>query len=66
LNKINRAAKELRKVLSKHPKSYIKANYETIIDRFVQSQFVIALIGQMGVGKTSLLHLLMGKPPPNE
>ncbi len=66
VNKINRAAKALRKVLSDHPKSYIKANYETIIDRFVQSQFVIALIGQMGVGKTSLLHLLMGKPPPNE
>ena len=66
MNKINRAAKSLRLVLSKNKTSYVKENYESIIDRFVQSQFVIALIGRMGVGKTSLLQLLLGKPAPSE
>ncbi len=64
VGKINRAASSLRQVLEKHPPKYVKANYEHIIARFIQSQFVIALVGHLGVGKTSLLHLLMGKPPP--
>ncbi|MHA2351743.1 MAG: ADP-ribosylation factor-like protein [Candidatus Thorarchaeota archaeon] len=64
VNKINRAAKSLRWLMSTHSTNYVKANYEKIIARFVQSQFVIALVGHIGVGKTSLLHLLMGKPPP--
>ena len=64
VNKINRAAKSLRWLMNTHSTKYVKANYESIITRFVQSQFVIALVGQIGVGKTSLLHLLMGKPPP--
>lgn len=63
-NKINRAAKSLRWLMSTHSTNYVKANYENIIARFVQSQFVIALVGHIGVGKTSFLHLLMGKPPP--
>jgi small GTP-binding protein len=64
INKINRAARTLRVVLDKQPTKYVKTNYEEIISRFIQSRFVIALVGQIGVGKTSLLHLLMGKPPP--
>ncbi|MHA2079831.1 MAG: ADP-ribosylation factor-like protein [Candidatus Thorarchaeota archaeon] len=64
INKINRAASSLRLVLDKHPTKYVKTNYEQLIARFIQSQFVIALVGHIGVGKTSLLHLLMGKPPP--
>jgi small GTP-binding protein len=64
VSKINRAAKSLRWLMSSHSTNYVKSNYENIIARFVQSQFVIALVGHIGVGKTSLLHLLMGKPPP--
>ena len=64
VNKINRAAKSLRWLMNTHSTKYVKTNYEKIIARFVQSQFVIALVGHIGVGKTSLLHLLMGKPPP--
>ncbi len=63
-SKINRAASSIRLILSKQKTNYVKANYEQIISRFIQSRFVIALIGQIGVGKTSLLNLLMGKPPP--
>ncbi len=66
ISQINRAATSLRSVLDKNPTKYVKANYERIIARFVQSQFVIALVGNMGVGKTSLLNLLMGKPPPKD
>jgi small GTP-binding protein len=64
ISKINRAASSLRNILENQPRKYVKENYEQIISRFIQSQFVIALVGNMGVGKTSLLHLLMGKPPP--
>jgi len=64
INKINRAASSLRVILENQPKKYVKDNFEQIISRFVKSQFVIALVGNLGVGKTSLLHLLMGKPPP--
>jgi small GTP-binding protein len=66
LSKINRAAQSLRMVLGKHSTNYVKENYEKLITRFIQSRFVIALVGQSGVGKTSLLHLLMGRPPPEE
>jgi small GTP-binding protein len=64
INKINRAASSLRFVLDKQTTKFVKTNYEQLVARFIQSQFVIALVGHMGVGKTSLLHLLMGKPPP--
>ena len=64
IHKINRAASSLRHILEKQTTKYVKENFEKIISRFVQSQFVIALVGHMGVGKTSLLHLLMGKPAP--
>ena len=66
VNKINRAAKSLRWLLETHSTKYVKENYETIIARFIQSQFVIALVGLSGVGKTTLLHLLMGRPPLEE
>jgi len=66
VNKINRAAKSLRSLLSSNPVKYVKENYEAIISPFIQSRFVIALVGQSGVGKTSLLHLFMGIPPPEE
>lgn len=66
ISKINRAASSLRLVLDKHPTKYVKTNYEQLIARFIQSQFVIAFVGGCGVGKTSLLHLLMGRPPPEE
>lgn len=66
VDKINRAARSLRLVLSKHSANHVKSNYEKIIARFIKSQFVIALVGTRGVGKTSLLHLLVGRPPPEE
>jgi small GTP-binding protein len=66
VNKINRAARSLRWVLNKHSTHYIKTNYEKLVSRFIQSRFVIALAGESGVGKTSLLNLLMGRKQPEE
>jgi small GTP-binding protein len=66
VKKINRAARSLKWLLSNRSVSHIKTNYEKLITRFIQSQFVISLVGESGVGKTSLLHLLMGKSPPED
>jgi len=66
VKKINRAARVLKGVLEKHPKKYIKKNFARIIDPYVLSRYVISLIGESGVGKTSLLNLLMGREPPEE
>jgi small GTP-binding protein len=66
ISKINRAATSLRSILEKQTTKHVKENFDQIVSRFVQSRFVIALVGHMGVGKTSLLHLLMGKPAPED
>jgi signal recognition particle receptor subunit beta len=65
-NRINRAARALRGSIRSNPTKYIKKNFASLVDSFVMTRFVIALVGESGVGKTSLLHLLMGKPPPRE
>jgi len=64
--KINRAARILRGVLEKESTSYIKKNFSRIVDPYVISKYVISLVGESGVGKTSLLCLLMGREPPME
>ncbi len=66
INKINRAAKSLRSVLSKEKTAYIKKHYDEIISQFIYSPLVIAFVGESGVGKTSLLQLLLGKQAPEE
>ncbi|MHA1862264.1 MAG: GTP-binding protein, partial [Candidatus Thorarchaeota archaeon] len=66
INKINRAAQSLRSVLSKQKTREIKKNYNEIISQFIYSPLVIAFVGESGVGKTSLLHLLIGKQAPEE
>ena len=66
VKKINRAARVLKGVLEKHPAKYIKKNFPRIMDPYVLSRYVISLVGESGVGKTSLLSLLMGREPPEE
>ena len=44
----------------------MKKNYEKLINPFVHSKLKIALVGEGGVGKTTTLHLLMGKRPPTQ
>ncbi|MFW9844642.1 MAG: ADP-ribosylation factor-like protein, partial [Candidatus Thorarchaeota archaeon] len=66
ISKINRSARVLRGVLEKQSASYIKKNFMKIIDPYVMSRYVISLVGESGVGKTSLLSLLMGREPPEE
>ncbi len=66
INKINRAAQSLRSILSKEKIGYIKKNYDEIMSQYIYSPLVIAFVGESGVGKTSLLHLLIGKQAPEE
>jgi ADP-ribosylation factor-like protein 1 len=66
ISKINRAARVLRGVLEKQPIDYIKKNFAKIIDPYVVAKYIISLVGESGVGKTSLLSLLMGRKPPEE
>ncbi|MGY5880940.1 MAG: ADP-ribosylation factor-like protein [Candidatus Thorarchaeota archaeon] len=66
IGKINRAARVLKGVLEKQKTSYIKKNFPRIIDPYVMARYVISLVGESGVGKTSLLSLLMGREPPEE
>jgi small GTP-binding protein len=66
IKKINRAARILKGLLEKQPNNYIKKNFSRIMDPLVISRYVISLVGESGVGKTSLLSLLMGREPPDE
>lgn len=66
VKKINRTARVLRGILEKHPNKYITKNFSRIVDPYVLSKYVISLVGESGVGKTSLLNLLMGREPPEE
>lgn len=65
IRKINRAARILKGVLEKQSNKYIKNNFSRIMDPLVVSKYVISLVGESGVGKTSLLSLLMGREPPD-
>ncbi|MFW9908610.1 MAG: ADP-ribosylation factor-like protein [Candidatus Thorarchaeota archaeon] len=64
--KVSAAAKSLSNTLKKSSVAHIKATYERIITPFVHSRLKIALVGEGGVGKTTTLHLLMGKSPPKQ
>lgn len=66
VNRINRAAKSLRSILSKQKTKYIKKHYDEIMSQFIYNPLVIAFVGESGVGKTSLLHLLLGKQAPEK
>ncbi|MHA1638502.1 MAG: ADP-ribosylation factor-like protein [Candidatus Thorarchaeota archaeon] len=64
--KIDKAADAIKRILAKYKMSHIKEHYEKIIAPFVHSKLKIALVGEGGVGKTTTLHLLMGKKPPTQ
>jgi len=66
VNSINRAAQSLRKKISNLSRTNLRSKWFSLIDPFVKDRVVISLVGESGVGKTSLLHLLMGKRPPKE
>ncbi len=64
--KIDEAKDKIQEILKKKSLTYIKDNYERIIAKYVHSQLKIALVGEGGVGKTTTLHLLMGRDPPTQ
>lgn len=64
--KISTAANAFHEIIERKKITYVKANYEKLINPFVHSKLRIALVGEGGVGKTTTLHLLMGKQPPTQ
>lgn len=64
--KITAAANALREIIAHKNITYVKKNYEKLISPFVHSKLKVALVGEGGVGKTTTLHLLMGRLPPTQ
>ncbi|MFW9931187.1 MAG: ADP-ribosylation factor-like protein [Candidatus Thorarchaeota archaeon] len=64
--KIRNAAASLERIIDKFTINHIKETYEKNIAQFVHSRLKIALVGEGGVGKTTTLHLLMGRAPPTQ
>jgi len=64
--KIENAAKALREIIEQKKITFVKKNYEKLINPFVHSKLKVALVGEGGVGKTTTLHLLMGRQPPTQ
>jgi small GTP-binding protein len=64
--KISAAAEALREVLQHKNVTFARNNYEKLVNPFVHSKLKVALVGEGGVGKTTTLHLLMGKRPPTQ
>ena len=66
VKQINRCAAVLRNAIETRSLAELKKEYCSLIEPIVVCRYAIALVGVSGVGKTSLLHLLMGRKPPNE
>ncbi len=64
--RIGSAAEAIEDVLKEKNLTYVKKHYEKLVKPFVHSKLKIALVGEGGVGKTTTLHLLMGKRPPEQ
>lgn len=64
--KIEAATKALVEILEQKKMPFVKKNFEKLINPFVHSKLKVALVGEGGVGKTTTLHLLMGKQPPTQ
>ena len=61
--KIQEAANGIAEVLEQKPLTFVKDNYERLIHPFIHSKLKVALVGETGVGKTTSLHLILGKSP---
>lgn len=64
--KIEVATKALAEIIEQKKMAFVKKNFEKLINPFVHSKLKVALVGEGGVGKTTTLHLLMGKQPPTQ
>jgi small GTP-binding protein len=65
-DKISAAANAFGEIIKEKKITFVKANYEKLIIPFVHSKLKVALVGEGGVGKTTTLHLLMGKHLPTQ
>jgi len=64
--KIQEAANGLVEILQQKKLPFVKENYEKLISPFIHSKLKVALVGESGVGKTTSLHLILGKRSPSQ
>ncbi|MCK4483650.1 MAG: GTP-binding protein, partial [Candidatus Thorarchaeota archaeon] len=63
-DKLETAAKALRRKLKKDGLQAVIDSYEKLIEPCVITRLKIALVGEGGTGKTTTLNLLLGETPP--
>jgi small GTP-binding protein len=63
-DKLETAAKALRRKLKKDGLQAVIDSYEQIIEPCIITRLKIALVGEGGTGKTTTLNLLLGETPP--
>jgi len=63
-DKLEMAAKALRRKLKKDGLQAVIDSYEQLVEPCVITRLKIALVGEGGTGKTTTLNLLLGETPP--
>ncbi|MHA1588189.1 MAG: ADP-ribosylation factor-like protein, partial [Candidatus Thorarchaeota archaeon] len=63
-DKLELAAKALRRKLKKDGLQAVIDSYEQLVEPCVITRLKIALVGEGGTGKTTTLNLLLGETPP--
>ena len=63
-DKLEMAAKSLRRKLKKGGLQAVIDSYEQLVESCVITRLKIALVGEGGTGKTTTLNLLLGETPP--
>jgi small GTP-binding protein len=63
-DKLETAAKSLRRKLKKDGLQAVIDSYEKLIEPCIITRLKIALVGEGGTGKTTTLNLLLGETPP--
>ncbi|MHA1938337.1 MAG: ADP-ribosylation factor-like protein [Candidatus Thorarchaeota archaeon] len=63
-DRVRRSGRAVRSELESQSITKVFKNYTKIVTAFLESKLVVALIGTRGVGKTTAMHLLLGRRPP--
>ncbi len=64
--KLNQALEILEETLEDYDIDYVIENFATLMKEVVITKLKVSLVGEGGVGKTTLLHLLLGDTPPQQ
>ena len=63
-DRVRRTGRAVRSELESQSITKVFKKYAEIVAPFLESKLVVALVGTRGVGKTTVMHLLLGRRPP--